>query len=82
MKLVGLKRVQGTFNDKPYDNFYLYVTNENTEGIVFGECPSSIKVKSDVMLSSIPEEDLKKLKNIKIDFYYNRYNQVVKVILL
>lgn len=82
MKIVGIKRVQGTFNDKKYDNYNLYVTDDNTDGIVFGDCPRIIKVKSDVLHSSVPEEDIKKLKNIRCDFYYNAYKQVVKVVLL
>lgn len=80
MKLVGIKRVKGTFNDRPYDNYNLYVTDDNSDGVIFGDCPRCIKVKADIMHSSVPEEDLKKLKNIRIDFYYNAYKNVVKVI--
>lgn len=77
MKVIGAKRIQGVFNDRPYDNYNLYVAPENADNVVFGVCPNVVKVKASVLLESV--SDVLALKDKDIDCFYDQYKNVVKI---
>lgn len=79
MKVIGLKRVTGTFNDKPYDNYNIYCLPDYNDGVVFGYTPNCIKVKATVLHECVMPENIKSLENQNIDFYYDAYRNVTKV---
>ena len=81
MKVLGIKRLTGTYENRPYDNYYLFCSRySNQEGIICGACPDeTVKVKADVLHECVAEENVKSLLGLDIDVYLNSYKNVVKV---
>ena len=79
LKVVGCKRVQGTFEGNPYDNYNVYCIETDDDKVLFGVCPQNIKVKSDVLHRLVKPEQIKALENKTVMFYYDAYKKVIKV---
>ena len=47
LNVIGIKKNEGVFNDKPWENFTLHCTKTNKD--VTGLCCEFVKVKTDVL---------------------------------
>ena len=77
MKVIGIKHLTGTFNDRPYDNYNIYCINENDPNMLIGYSTQVIKVKSQLLNDQYP--DPKQLINKEIDCFYDSYKNVVQI---
>lgn len=79
MKVLGIKRLTGTFNNRPYDNYYLS-GQSNNEGIICGIVQDQlVKVPAKVLHECVDENNVSSLLDMDVDFYYNSFRNVVKV---
>lgn len=85
MQVVGLEHKDGTFEGNAYDNYYLYVIdNAKKDSKALGLCPQKIKVKASVLHQFIAPDQVGELIRSKaeIDFFYDAYKNVAKVVKL
>lgn len=76
-KIVGIQHRTGVFQDKPYDNYYIYVVNdekkdENTVGV----CPSFYKVKAALINEIVAPDQIKRLVGMHCEVLFDSYKNV------
>lgn len=82
-ELLGVEHKSGTYNDAPYDNYNLHVSEpiDNDKGV--GVKTSVIKVKTsklaDVFDVPFSVENIQNAIGHKIDVSYGRYDAVDKI---
>lgn len=78
MIVKGIKHSTGEYNGNKYDNYILYVINQDDNNTI-GLCPEIVKVKSSLISEVINPLNIDSLIDRDINFYYDRYGKVVQI---
>lgn len=84
-KIIGFRRATGTYEGKPYDNFYLVTTATSRK--YYGVTANETKVKTAIILDCVPEiadgdfieNHPQVLLGVYVEFFYNRFGQVADI---
>lgn len=81
MKIVGVKHMTGEYDNRPFDNYYLYGIDENTNDKIqiYGTCPNCIKVKASVLHQVVAADKIEKLIGRSVECFYDSYKNVALV---
>lgn len=77
-KIVGIKHLTGTFNDKPYDKYHIYVVNDVDNENVIGTCPNVYKVKAAMINSICSPDQIERLIGMNCEVYFDAYKNVAQ----
>ena len=82
-KVIGIKENRGTFNEKPYCNYYIYLQIENNVNDC-GICVEHVKVKEDVLNAILKNRgltDKSEFVGMNVEnVYYDSYKNVVDLV--
>lgn len=82
MKVVGVKHMTGSFNDRAYDNYYIYCVADQTDNDTsqfYGVCPQCVKVKASLLHTVVAPDKIQKLLDREVEFLYDSYKNVALV---
>ena len=77
MKILGIKHSKGTYQDKDYDNTYLYCVSPFSTQNAYGYETLILKCKSSIIFNSLNIDDLSKLINLEVIPYYDKFGNVI-----
>ena len=87
MKVIGVQHNVGNFEGKPYDNFYIFVVNDENKANQFGVCPVQfnntkkhfLKMQASVMYLEVAPDHIERLVGKEIDPVFDMFNNVAKL---
>lgn len=78
MKVIGVERKKGTYQDMPYDNYMIYCTETMYSGEVAGDRSVSVKIKATDFIETMQQAKISKVADLlgrDIEPVYNRYGK-------